>query len=288
MMTKSQRRTARRIDLTAARAIFGKSFTNLVTWAQSSPKLAKPAEEGGRPIVAALIYLSPANFSGYEVCGSRTKGCTAGCLAFAGHGGMGVVRDGTTITKTNACQVCRLRRTLMLFENQALFMALLSEDIEKLVRDAAKVDGIPAFRPNGTSDLDWLGIPCPRNGRMFSSMFEAFPEVRFWDYTKVAKRMNDFLAGRLPANYTLIFSRAETLASKLTAMAVLKAGGNVAAVFATKKGRALPTEWNGHIVLDADVHDFRFLDPRSAKGYVLGLRAKGDAKGDTSGFVIAV
>lgn len=287
-MTKTKKLTASQITLTEARAIFGPSFTSLVTWAQSSPKLAKPAEEGGRPIVAALIYLSPANFSGYEVCGGRTKGCTAACLAFAGHGGMGVTRDGTTITKTNACQTCRLRRTLTLFEKQSLFMQLLSRDIEKLVRDAAKVDGIPAFRPNGTSDLDWTTIPCPRNGVMFANMFAAFPEVRFWDYTKVAKRMFAFLAGELPANYTLIFSRAETMASKITAMQVLQSGGNVAAVFATKKGRALPTEWNGHTVLDADVHDFRFLDPRSAKGFVMGLRAKGDAKGDTSGFSIAV
>lgn len=120
-------------------------------------------------------------------------------------------------------------------------------------------------------------------------MFEAFPEVRFWDYTKVAKRMFEFLAGGLPSNYTLIFSRAETLASKITAMKVLQAGGNVAAVFSTKKGHPLPAEWNGHTVCDADVHDFRFLDPRSAKGYVMGLRAKGnDAKRDASGFVIAV
>lgn len=147
--------------LSEARAIFGTSYTSLVTWAQQSPKLAKPAEEGGRPIVAALMYLTPANFSGYEVCGGRTIGCTASCLAFSGHGGMGVERDGKSITRYNACQRCRLLRTRLLFENRSLYMRLLSRDLEKLVRDAKKVDGIPAYRPNGTADLDWVGVPIP-------------------------------------------------------------------------------------------------------------------------------
>ena len=36
-------------------------------------------------------------------------------------------------------------------------------------------------------------------------------------------------------------------------------------------------------MIDGDVSDVRFNDP---KGVIVGLRAKGDAKKDTSGFVI--
>jgi hypothetical protein len=55
-------------------------------------------------------------------------------------------------------------------------------------------------------------------------------------------------------------------------------GMNVAAVF-----DRVPGEYMGKTVIDADEHDLRFLD---AKGVVAGLKAKGRAKKDYSGFVI--
>jgi hypothetical protein len=44
----------------------------------------------------------------------------------------------------------------------------------------------------------------------------------------------------------------------------------------------IPTEYMGKPVFDADDTDLRFLDP---KGAVLGLKAKGRARKDTTGFV---
>jgi hypothetical protein len=55
-------------------------------------------------------------------------------------------------------------------------------------------------------------------------------------------------------------------------------GMNVAAVF-----DKVPSEYNGVEVIDADEHDLRFLDK---PGVVAGLKAKGRAKKDYSGFVI--
>jgi len=52
---------------------------------------------------------------------------------------------------------------------------------------------------------------------------------------------------------------------------------NVAVVF-----DRLPEEYMGKPVFNADDTDLRFLDP---KGVILGLKAKGRAKKDTSGFV---
>jgi hypothetical protein len=55
-------------------------------------------------------------------------------------------------------------------------------------------------------------------------------------------------------------------------------------VFRTPSRRKgpLPVTWFDREVIDGDVHDFRFLDPQ---GVVVGLRAKGTAIRDTSGFV---
>jgi hypothetical protein len=186
----------------------------------------------------------------------------------------------------NTIQSARIRRTRELFADQAGFMARLVADLEKLVAHARKVDGVPAFRPNGTSDLDWSVIPCVRNGRQFANMFDAFPEIRFWDYTKIRSRIGQYFAGALPDNYAVTFSRSETLANKVAAMDALRGGMNVAVVFSTKKGERLPDVWNGHVVIDGDVTDFRFTDPKG--GYVVGLRSKGKAKRDTSGFVVPV
>jgi hypothetical protein len=52
----------------------------------------------------------------------------------------------------------------------------------------------------------------------------------------------------------------------------------VAAVF-----KDVPDTWQGFPVINGDESDLRFLDP---SGVIVGLKAKGDAKKDTSGFVI--
>lgn len=271
------------------RTKFGPPSFRIATGNTSNAKTRKPHRFKGRRILSGLIHLSPANRSGYETCGGRTKGCTAGCLDTAGHGGIGVlIRDGIML-QDNDVQRARIRRTHLLFEAPAEFMRWTVRDLEALVKRAREHRAVPAWRMNATSDIDWTVIPCTRNGRTFRNIFEAFPSVHFYDYTKVRARMFAFLAGELPANYSLTFSRAETKANQITAMQVLQAGGNVAVVFSTRPGEALPDMWNGHRVIDGDVHDFRFTDPRAAageSGYVIGLRAKGYAKQDGFGFVV--
>jgi hypothetical protein len=125
---------------------------------------------------------------------------------------------------------------------------------------------------NGTSDLPWE--------RIDPSLFALNPDVTFYDYTKIAGRFRG-----LPANYHLTFSRSETN-DRIARSWLILGAGNVAVVFDTPKGRALPSHWNGFPVIDGDTDDLRFLDP---KGVVVGLRAKGKArKGDEYGFVVKV
>ena len=59
----------------------------------------------------------------------------------------------------------------------------------------------------------------------------------------------------------------------------------VAVVFSTKKGKPLPRKFKGYKVVDGDEHDLTFLHPN---GVVIGLRAKGKAIGDQSGFAVQV
>jgi hypothetical protein len=54
---------------------------------------------------------------------------------------------------------------------------------------------------------------------------------------------------------------------------------NIAVVFSGP----LPKIWRGRKVIDGDTTDLRFLDPR---GIIVGLKAKGRAKSENSGFVI--
>ena len=110
------------------------------------------------------------------------------------------------------------------------------------------------------------------------SIIKAFPDVQFYDYTKSAHRAVKSLTNELwPSNYRLTFSYSGSNLDD--SIKVLGLGGNVSVVF----GGERPKAWNGFPVIDGDLHDLRFIDPR---GTVVGLKAKGEAKKDTSGFVV--
>ena len=209
-------------------------------------------------ILTGILYLAPAKLSGFEVCPKRSEGCTASCLYSAGMGAFSNV------------QKARIQKTLFYFGDRPKFLQLIKEDIKKLQKQAKKDGQKLAIRLNGTSDLNW----------MQHDIFSSFPEVQFYDYTKVFNR----LTKEIPSNYHLTFSKSENNDSEC--IQALKLGFNVAVVFDTKKGEALPASWNGFPVYDGDDTDTRFLDPKG--GFVIGLRAKGQAKKDISGFVVTL
>lgn len=165
-------------------------------------------------------------------------------------------------------------------------MAEMVTDLEAFVRYCAKRNVKAAVRLNGTSDIQWeSGHNVTRNGGMFPSVFEAFPEVEFYDYTKVYNRTRK----SLPANYrlTLSYSEANRAYSDAVKIAATETGTNVAVVFRDKATRDgyMASGFEGIEVLDGDQTDMRFLDP-SDRVYVIGLYAKGSAKTDFSGFVV--
>jgi hypothetical protein len=154
-----------------------------------NPKVLKGMKQGYNTYI---LHLSPANVSGYETCAKRTAGCTAACLNTAGRGGM--FKKGES---TNVIQEARKRKTRMFFENREQFMQLLAQDIQKAIRQSEKLGLIPVFRLNGTSDLAWEKYEVA-DGK---NIFQMFPEVQFYDYTKILGRK----VAHIP-NYHLTFS----------------------------------------------------------------------------------
>jgi hypothetical protein len=206
--------------------------------------------------LTGILYLAPANISGWEVCPSRSEGCTAACLFTAGRGAYDNVKD------------ARIRKTQLLFKNRAEFLAILDNDIRLLKVKAAKKGMVPCVRLNGTSDLGWEGIA--------RELMQKYPDVQFYDYTKILGRMLRFLEGKFPSNYHLTFSKSES--NDADVLQVLQNGGNVAVVF-----KNMPVQYNGYNVVDGDASDLRFLDSTNV---IVGLKAKGKARKDTSGFVV--
>ena len=238
--------------------------TSLLTPDGYNPKTKKGRARG---YSSAILHLAPASLSGRNVCPWSSAGCRAVCLNTAGHGG--IIRKGET---TNAVQLARIARTEWLFTDRAGFMSQLFTEVETHIRRARANGLIPVVRLNGTSDLPFERITDP-NG---VTAFDVFA-VQFYDYTKSAARALAHARGEMPSNYHLTFSRSESNA--LDVDTVLRAGGNVAVVFQ----KDLPASWHGVRVVNGDQDDLRFLDPA---GVVVGLKAKGKAKRDGSGFVV--
>jgi hypothetical protein len=197
------------------------------------------------------LSLAPADVSGWEVCASRSPECTRHCLFTSGRGAAHFTRrDGS-----HPVWMGRIFRTIWFFRAREEFMDRLAHEIDRN-RDAA-------VRLNVFSDWQWE--------RQFPWLFETFPEVQFYDYTKHYRRM----FRPRPANYHLTFSLHE--ANRHLAPSVLEAGMNVAVVTPDPRGTHF-----GHPVIDGDTHDLRFLDPAPV---VVGLRPKGTLRRATSQFV---
>lgn len=241
-------------------------FTSLTTPDGYNPKLKKGRALG---FSSLILHLAPASLSGRNVCPWASAGCRAACLNTAGHGG--IVKRGET---TNAVQLARIARTEWFFKNRASFMMQLAHEITAHVRRARHNGLTPVVRLNGTSDIPWERITMP-DGR---TIFETFSDVQFYDYTKSIARVYAFAYGNMPANYHLTFSRSES--NEHDVVESLGVGVNVAVVFS----KAFPLYYHGAPVIAGDQDDLRFLD---RPGSVVGLKAKGRAKRDTSGFVVA-
>ena len=234
-------------------------YSTLLT-TQANPKTAKNSRVGD---YTAILHLAPAVLSGRDVCPWRSPGCTAACLHTAGN---------TQYLKAKT--TARIARTHLFFQDRPLFLALLRREIEAHVRRAVSLGMHPSVRLNGTSDIPWEKM----------DLMDQFYHggLTFYDYTKSPDRA-------IAQPYHLTFSRSEC--NDHDCQRVLANGGTVAVVVEgygiSRHPRPLPSMscmfGPAYSVIDGDTHDARYRDRSPA---IVALRAKGDAIGDTSGFVV--
>ena len=201
-----------------------------------------------------IIYLAPANTSGYNVCLHSCVDCRLGCLSTSGRVKVEIHSNRSVI------QNARIIKTKLLFEEQDFFMRWVIAEMEAKQKKAEKDGYAFSARLNGTSDINWEEIEI--DGK---NIFDHFPNTVFYDYTKNAGR----ILQEMPTNYHLTFSfngKNEMISKK-----ILSTGRNVAVIFNVKKGQNLPATWNGYPVIDGDLTDYR---PNDGNGVVVGLRWK--------------
>lgn len=207
--------------------------------------------------LTGILYLAPYDLSGVNLCPfAKVAQCHVACLNTAGRGAFSNV------------QKARLRKAKLFNDHRGEFMAQLIEDIHKLKRQAKKKNLQPVIRLNGTSDIEWEKIMLGE-----FNIFGLFPELQFYDYTKNPNRKN------LPSNYDLTFSYSGVQSFIKFNRQALANNMRVATVF-----KILPVEFEGRRVINGDDHDARFIED---KNIIVGLKAKGKARQDKTGFVIA-
>lgn len=199
------------------------------------------------------IYLAPSNESGYNVCSHSTPECRLGCLATSGHAGMELTAGRSVIKNA------RIKKTRLFFEETEFFIQWMISEIKHYQKKAVKDNFFFSVRLNATSDIDWQNVKIDG-----LTIFEIFPEVNFYDYTKNAdKFINKADNYHLTLSYT---GRNWDLCESL-----LKKGVNVAMVFNVKREIDLPKTYNGYTVINGDLTDYRIDD---AKGIIVGLKFK--------------
>ena len=225
-----------------------------------NPKIMK-GDKLSDKYLSAIMHLSPINT---RICPYQDIAkCKEACLNTAGRGG--IFKKGET---TNTIQEARKRKTDLYLNDRDTFMELLVKDIQAFVRKCERLNKKPCVRLNGTSDIQWELIPIEN----YANIFEMFSDVQFYDYTKIPTRKVSSIK-----NYHLTWSYSE--ANDKYARLFEQVPYNKAVVF----NGGLPRMFKGMRVIDGDTTDMRFLDKQNR---VVGLKAKGLAKKDTSGFVI--
>jgi len=212
-----------------------------------------------------------------NLCAGSSEACRHSCLVFSGQN---YSADWSIFAK--------FQKTRALFEDPDAFGRVLFEACKKHSVAAVKSDYMPAIRLNVLSDIPWELV--------FPSLFDALPDLQFYDYTKVPGR-------EPPLNYDLTFSnsggnlrlverhiaeggRVAVVAHVPTwrsGAPVTKKRGEAQVSYDARKEKAVHEKWSSRLpahcnvggesirVIDGDVNDVRFLDPSPS---IVALRWK--------------
>lgn len=209
---------------------------------------AKLAKGDSDTEITLSLSLAPATMGGRgDVCAHRSVSCTQFCLG--PYSGRGIF---------NNVRMARARKTQLFFDDNALFKEQLFTDVELFLKYCKEHSLTGYLRLNIASDIDWTKIRYKEKGN--KNLFELFPTLNFYDYTKDLKRVSKH------SNYKLTYSFSEeTTEEQLKVLFLAKK--NVAVVF-----DIVPSFWNGIPVIDGDKTDLRYKDP---DGVIVGLSPKG-------------
>lgn len=195
------------------------------------------------------LYLASSDLSGFKVC-PNDKHCRDHCLMSSGRVRMEIAAGGNKIMNS------RIKKTQLFFMNKDYFMQLLIAEIKinRLIADVDKQEF--SVRLNGTSDINIEDFVY-----MGKNILEIFPDVQFYDYTKVFNRLG---LTKKYSNYDLTFSYNGF--NWKQCKTALDNGNRVAVVF-----DKIPEYYNGYKVVDGDKYDARYLDDKNC---IVGLKFK--------------
>jgi hypothetical protein len=232
-----------------------KPVKNLLSPGDTNIKTAKNILE------SYIMYMAPADtVEGLNLCPFASDGCKKVCIYTTGRG------------RFSNVQLSRINKSKFWGYDRANFYIQLANELLKIHDKAIKQNKQIAVRLNGTSDIDHLYLLERYSGIDFLDQF--YSSLLFYDYTKNVNHISRYRH----TSYKITFSRSET--NEAEAKKVLKMGGNIAVVFQDQ----LPEFYLGYPVINGDETDLRYFDPVNV---VVGLKAKGDAKKDFSGFVVS-
>ena len=215
-----------------------------------------------------IMYLAPhkQNSKGKNLCSHASVGCAKACLFNSGA------------ARFTGVQLGKINKTEYFLADRKLFMEQLFNEITKIAKFHKAVVGDEqigakgnvirykkfAIRLNGTADIPFENIRFKDMDN--KNIFELFPNIQFYDYTKNHTRFDNHI---LPTNYHLTFSRSEI--NDIESFDILNRGYNVAYVFGIKGVQDLPKTYLGFKVINGDESDLRFLDEENV---IVGLKYK--------------
>ena len=224
-------------------------------------KLKKNKKEG---YLTYSLNFAHSDLSGFNVCpmAQRLGSGTAKNKNLSSCSSVCVGANGYASIHPNVLE-SRIAKTITFKLDTKNFMLKLVSEVENAIKLAKKKNLKPTFRLNAYSDILWEGVnSIDLNGKM--NIFEMFPNVTFYDYTKIHNR-------KVPKNYQLTFSHYGDFSKTSDA---LENGFNSAIVF-----ESLPSKIkiNNKIysVIDGDKTDLRIDEKIDNKSVVVGLKFKG-------------
>jgi len=232
------------ITLAQAKRLTGFAYLGSVSETTKHKKSKKYGE------LTYSLYLAPGKTSGYEVCPGRTKECSALCLNESGMNTM------TRKDKGDVINDSRIAKTKLFFEHREFFMKMLITEIQSGITRAKKLNYKFSVRLNNTSDISPLDFQL--NGK---NILELFPDIQFYEYTKVASRAELM---KVYKNYDITFSYTGYNLTECQNMLLNKI--RVAVVF-----KNVPENFIGYKVVDGDKYDMRYKDK---KAVIIGLKYK--------------